>query len=106
MIESTLDAASLRQKVIANNIANVDTPNFKRTEVQFEELLQSQMRNEGNLVGVRTHENHIPIGLPKNQMPEPQLQTDQMTSMNNNGNNVDIDYEMTLLAKTNCAITH
>ena len=43
VLERSLDAATLRQKVIANNIANVDTPFFKRSVVQFEDLLQSEM---------------------------------------------------------------
>ena len=33
MMERSLDASTLRQKVVANNIANVDTPNFKRSDV-------------------------------------------------------------------------
>ena len=34
-----LQAANLRHEVISNNIANVNTPNFKRSAVNFEDLL-------------------------------------------------------------------
>ena len=34
-----LQAANLRQEVISNNIANVNTPNFKKSDVVFEDLL-------------------------------------------------------------------
>ena len=36
-----LEAANLRQEVISNNIANVNTPHFKRSAVNFEDLLAS-----------------------------------------------------------------
>jgi len=38
-LEAGLRAASLRQAVIANNIANLDTPGFRRSTVAFEKLL-------------------------------------------------------------------
>lgn len=38
---SALDGLSLRQQVIADNIANVDTPFFRATSVDFESSLQS-----------------------------------------------------------------
>ena len=34
-----LEAANLRHEVISNNIANVNTPHFKRSAVNFEDLL-------------------------------------------------------------------
>jgi flagellar basal-body rod protein FlgB len=48
--------------------------------------------------GYRTHSRHIPIG-QKTEAIEPQIVTDEKSLMNNNYNNVDIDYEMSLLAK-------
>ncbi|WP_325176715.1 flagellar basal body rod protein FlgB [Paenibacillus alkalitolerans] len=99
LLERTLDAASLRQSVIANNIANSDTPYYKRAEVQFEDLLQQQMGNSvRTLKGRRTDPRHIYIG---GQGPnvEPQIKIDRNTVMNNNLNNVDIDAEMALMAK-------
>lgn len=96
-MERTLDAAALRQKVIANNIANNDTPNFKRSDVVFEELLDQQMSGT-SFVGKRTNPKHIPIG-GTYDMVEPKLVQDTSSVMNNNLNNVDIDSEMTNLAK-------
>ncbi|MFD2670109.1 flagellar basal body rod protein FlgB [Marinicrinis sediminis] len=97
LIESTLDASALRQKVIANNIANVDTPNFKRSDVKFEQLLAEQMNGGQTLTGMRTNERHIPIG--NIGLPQQNVEVDQSTAFNNNGNNVDMDYEMALMAK-------
>ncbi|WP_127495835.1 flagellar basal body rod protein FlgB [Paenibacillus glycanilyticus] len=98
-LEGALKAAELRQGVVANNIANVDTPNFKRSEVLFEELLSQEMGGQTVLQGKRTNEGHIPIGRTSGIVPTAQTQTDNLSEMNNNENNVDIDREMSLLAK-------
>jgi flagellar basal-body rod protein FlgB len=99
MLERTLDAASLRQSVIANNIANAETPYFKRSEVRFEDLLAKEMSSSSSsLTGRRTDARHIYIG-SRGLNVEPQIQVDQSTVMNNNLNNVDIDAEMALMAK-------
>lgn len=39
-----LDASWLRMTTIANNLANVDTPNYKRTEVNFQDVLDRELR--------------------------------------------------------------
>ncbi len=99
-MEGALQAAEMRQRVISNNVANGDTPHFKRSEVLFEELLEQTMGNEqGQLSLKRTNQKHIPIGSASATIPLPKLITDETTAMNNNENNVDIDREMSLLAK-------
>jgi len=44
LLEKTLDVCVLRHKVIANNIANVDTPGFKASRVIFEEKLKRALK--------------------------------------------------------------
>lgn len=98
-LETAIDAANLRQEVISNNIANVDTPYFKRSSVSFESLLQEQMNGDTPaLQGKRTDYRHFVIG-PTNQVPGAKVVSDNTTSMNNNLNNVDIDSEMSSLAE-------
>jgi len=86
-LAKTLDAASLRQQVIAHNMANANTPGFKRSVVAFEEALQramekgSKCKSVGRIKEVR-----------------PQVVRDNTTSMRVDGNNVDIESEMALLA--------
>jgi flagellar basal-body rod protein FlgB len=98
VLERSLDSAALRQKVIANNVANVDTPNFKRSEVSFEEVLQQSV-SDTNFRGTRTNARHMVIGKgnPREVMPE--VLKDERTLVNNNKNNVDIDYEMSQMSK-------
>lgn len=45
LIKSGLDVAQLRSKTIANNIANINTPNYKRKYVSFEETLKDMDKN-------------------------------------------------------------
>ncbi|EXX91379.1 flagellar basal-body rod protein FlgB [Paenibacillus darwinianus] len=99
-LQGAIGAAETRQQVIADNIANVDVPYFKRSEVVFEEMLEQQLNAFGTkeLAGKRTLARHIPIGSGSADL-QPRIVTDQTSVMNNNVNNVDIDREMALLAK-------
>lgn len=100
-LEGAIRAASMRQQVISNNIANVDTPFYKRSDVVFEELL-SQALGSGvtsQLGGIMTNARHIPIGPSSFGGPSPQVVQEQTTIINNDRNNVDIDKEMSLLAE-------
>ena len=96
-----MTAASIRQEVIANNVANVNTPNYRKSTVEFEELLAREMYGEepdGKLKMVRTHDKHLPPD-PLNFHAEPQIIQDNTTTMRTDDNNVDIDIEMASLAK-------
>lgn len=45
LMKMGLDATELRSRTIANNIANINTPNYKRRYVTFEESLKSEVSN-------------------------------------------------------------
>ena len=96
-----MTAASIRHEVISHNLANVNTPNYRRSVVDFEELLAKEIYGEepdGKLPMVRTHDNHLPAAkLPFHA--EPTIWQDNTTIMRTDDNNVDIDIEMASLAK-------
>ena len=94
-----LAAANLRQEVISNNIANVNTPNFKKSDVVFEELLAKEigMDDSCRLPLVRTHDRHLPVGMIGGAKAS--IQEDDTMTMRVDNNNVDIDIEMASLAK-------
>ncbi len=95
-----LEAANLRHEVISNNIANVNTPHFKRSAVNFEDLLARELHldDEGNRLDVvRTHDRHLPI--PIHGKVHAVIEEDDTTTMRVDDNNVDIDIEMAGLAK-------
>ncbi|QLG41403.1 MULTISPECIES: flagellar basal body rod protein FlgB [unclassified Paenibacillus] len=98
-LQGALDASNIRQRTIADNIANADTPYFKRSDVAFEEMLQEKMNGDMPVLkGKVTDSRHFVIG-PSSSIPTPVVNMDQSTSMNNNQNNVDVDKEMSLLAE-------
>ena len=96
-----LVAANLRQEVISNNIANVNTPKFKRSDVIFESLLAKELGlddDKKKLKMVRTRDRHLPRG-PLDSRAVARIQLDDSTTMRVDDNNVDIDAEMASLAK-------
>ena len=98
-MERALSAANLRHEVISDNLANINTPNFKRSQVVFEELLSKEIFGEesGELPLVRTHEKHLPV--TKFEKATARVELDDSTSMRVDNNNVDVDSEMASLAK-------
>ena len=95
-------AATLRHEVISNNIANVNTPNFKKTDVVFEELLAREIYgdedSEAKIPMVRTHDRHLPF-MPVMFHADPRFERHDERTMRVDDNNVDIDIEMATMAK-------
>jgi flagellar basal-body rod protein FlgB len=91
-----MDVAVLRRNVIANNITNAETPNFKRTVVNFEAALRRALDSQ-KLRPPRqfaTDPRHIPFHRPvDHRSVGPRLVLDYLTTAKNNGNNVDIEEE-------------
>jgi len=93
-----LDVAALRQNVIANNVANADTPNFKRSVVSFESQLRRALDSEKapRFPQAITDPRDIPFDRPLDwQQVKPRRTLDYLTESKNNGNNVDIEEEGT-----------
>ena len=100
ILERGISAANLRHEVIADNLANINTPNFKRSEVVFEEVLAKELYGDddkGKLQLVRTHDKHLPF--KKFTRAGARVERDDTTVMRVDNNNVDIDMEMASLAK-------
>ena len=90
--------ATLRRQVIADNIANADVPNFKRSVVDFESSLKralesAQDRPELQLAvdDPRHISNYQPVDY---RSVQPRRVLDYMTTSKNNGNNVDPEEEL------------
>jgi flagellar basal-body rod protein FlgB len=96
--EKALDAAWLRNEVISQNIANVDTPNYKRSTVAFEEYLESASQKNG-FKGNTTSSRHKQIGKNSDNATIRVLKDNTSLSTRLDGNNVDIETEMASLAK-------
>lgn len=94
-----LAAASMRHEVLSHNIANVNTPNFRRSHVRFEDLLKQElgMNSDPLMKVVRTHDRHFPLAFRGKARPV--IEQEASTNMRLDGNNVDIDIEMAEVAK-------
>lgn len=101
VLSQALVAANLKNNVISNNIANVNTPGFKKSEVVFESLLAEQLQPQGKkLAMVRTQDKHFPMPT-ETGIVKPKINLIENTSMRVDDNNVDIDSEMAELSKNN-----
>lgn len=83
-----LDVAALRQKVTAQNIANLNTPGYKRSYVDFHCVLEQAQEKLGL---TRTNPRHFSGGAAQ---AEPRVETERHTSRRVDGSNVDLDVEM------------
>ena len=92
VLEETCDASWTRNSLISNNIANVDTPNYKRKDLKFEEYLSSAVTLGSSLdedianvdLDTLTGTTYTDYGIVDYRL---------------DGNNVDIDTESAELAK-------
>lgn len=94
----SLDAAMLRTRVIANNIANVNTPGYRRMTVSFEEHLRAALDRTA-LKGAQTDSRHLPLGRLDISKVNPVVERPVDPSLPSGVNNVDIDAEMARLAE-------
>ena len=88
-LQKALDAGSLRQRVIANNIANINTPGFKKSSVEFQILFETALNRPLPLA--KTDPRHLSA---RGAGLEPRVITHNNTSIRADGNNVDIEEEM------------
>lgn len=94
ILDKAADAANLRNELINNNIANVDTPNYKRKDINFESMLQAELAGKNTLYDSVKAANRDLTTL------DPQVFTDNSSlSYRLDGNNVDIATEEAYLAE-------
>ena len=96
ILHRSMDVSLMRQDVIADNIANSDTPNFRRSVVNFETQLRDALESERppRFRERLTNERHIPFHRPTDyRSVRPVRQLDYFTQTKNTGNNVDIEEE-------------
>ncbi len=83
-LEAGIRAESLRQKAIANNIANLETSGYRRIDVKFEELLARALNSTESV---------------KLSELEPQVHQPEKTPVNSNDNDVSLESEVGQMVK-------
>jgi len=79
LLEAGLKAEGLRQRAIANNVANIATPGYRRIEVKFEELLAKALNSSG--------------GVDLSEI-KPEIYQPRKTPVKSNGNDVNLETEI------------
>ena len=84
LLSKLVDVTAMRHKILSQNVANVDTPGYRRMSVSFDEMLAARMDRRGDnaLKTVR-----------------PEVYEDDSSPDRVDGNNVDIDREMMQINK-------
>ena len=101
-MEAGLDGAVMRQKAISDNIANANTPGYKRKDVNFSSILKNKMnldRKENSLELKTTNNKHKNATTGK--ATNFKIVNEKNSEYKNDRNNVDIDKEMAYMAKNN-----
>lgn len=95
LLKSAADASWTREEVLTNNIANVDTPNYKRKDVEFSSYLANALQRSGkNSSSLTQRVNNVDY-----KDISIRTYTDNSTlSYRTDGNNVDLSTENVELA--------
>ncbi|MBD8025778.1 flagellar basal body rod protein FlgB [Ureibacillus sp. Re31] len=93
-LENGLNYASLKNKTIAQNIANVDTPNYKAKNVSFKQMLTDAQSE--TISANRTDVRHYDFNI---KTSSPGVYSYENFNYRSNGNGVDMDAEQASLAE-------
>jgi flagellar basal-body rod protein FlgB len=95
LYEKALDGTWARQKAISNNIANQETPRYKKINVSFEKTLKNEVSNI-----FQNNNNSQLESLNKIQDSKISITKDTTSESRADGNNVDIESENVEMSKT------
>ena len=109
LLHRAMNVGNLRASVYADNLANKDVPNFKRTEVNFESSLKTAILSERykpEFIMARSDPRHVSNWTQLDyQNIQPRRVLDYTSTYNNNGNNVDPETEVNNILKNQMRYT-
>jgi flagellar basal-body rod protein FlgB len=99
VLEKSLNLRSKRHHVLAANIANLDTPNYKAFDLVIEEAFNKPRRGSNSIELVRTHASHLSPKNRPNDTVRLKFADPPEFTLRGDGNTVDIDKTMGDLAE-------
>lgn len=93
-LQTVLDLASTRQNLLTENVANVETPGYRRKDIDFQSELKSAMSNSASGTLKITNPKHL--GPSRNDV-SPEIKRENIPDGQVNG--VAIDQEMAQVAR-------
>jgi flagellar basal-body rod protein FlgB len=101
LLSNAEKGSKMEHTQIANNIANVNTPDYRTSYVDFKDALQQSLgmpADPDDLAMATDSDRDFDIGDAQAPVPyDPQAQVDDSTQMRTDGSNVDIDQQMAQL---------
>jgi flagellar basal-body rod protein FlgB len=88
----------MRQELISSNIANKDVPGYKAKRLGFEEALARALDVDGNMSMKVEDRKHFDVGSGGFNNLQPETYDDPNGIVSENGNTVDAQEEMALMA--------
>ena len=99
MLEKALPIIEASHRILANNVANANTPGFAPTHVSFQETLRQTLKGDHAAISIKmTHPRHF---APGSTRPGLVLERDTFGPGRNDESTFDIDREMVELLKNN-----
>lgn len=96
--EQAMSLRIQRAQVLANNLANAETPNFKARDIDFQTILKGQVEQQSSSVGLdTTHHRHIDLASSNGSDIDQLYRVPLQPSID--GNTVDQDQELARFAK-------
>ncbi len=97
IFKKTMDASWMKNEAISNNLANVNTPGYKRQTVNFESILKDHLQMGPYTQMNLTNDKHM--NAYGSQGLQPQIEVMDDRSYRTDENSVNVDVEMSELAK-------
>ena len=96
-LATSLQMRQIRHNITSANIANAETPGYHAKKLEFEEALARALDIDGNSALSTSHKEHFALG----SRPEvsPGIYDNPDVALNNDGNTVDLEKEMSALAE-------
>ncbi|HRO66330.1 MAG TPA: flagellar basal body rod protein FlgB [Pseudobdellovibrionaceae bacterium] len=97
-LQTSLNMRQIKQSITSSNIANAETPGYHAQKMDFEEALSRSLDIDGLRSMSANHGDHFSVG-GKTARVRPEIYDNPEGAVNNDGNTVDLEKEMSALSE-------
>lgn len=97
-LQTSLNMRQIKQSITSSNIANAETPGYHAQKMDFEEALSRSLDIDGLRSMSASHGDHFSVG-GKTARVRPEIYDNPEGAVNNDGNTVDLEKEMSALSE-------
>lgn len=96
---TSLNMRLLKHEVLSGNVANAETPGYHARKLDFEEALSRALDIDGLRSMSTNHGDHFAVGGGSMAKVRADIYENPEGAINNDGNTVDLEKEMSLMAE-------